>query len=44
MFLFDTSNLLGLYRVLALLALGATLMVLAYLYKQFVFKSSDGKE
>lgn len=36
-FLFDTSSLEGIYRVLSLFGLGVALFVLAYLYRRFVF-------
>ncbi len=36
-FLFDTSSLEGIYRVLSLFGLGGALFVLAYLYRRFVF-------
>ena len=36
-FLFDTGNLGGLYRVASLLALGLTLLGLAYVYRRWVF-------
>lgn len=38
-FLFDTSNLEGIYRVLSLFGLGVALFLLAYLYRRFVFPS-----
>ena len=36
-FLFDTSSLEGFYRVLSLFGLGVALLLLAYLYRRFVF-------
>jgi len=41
-FLFDTANLEDLYRVFSLLALGVSLMLLAFLYKRFVFRDEGG--
>lgn len=47
-FLFDTANLEGLFRVLSLFGLGVALFVLAYLYRRFVFPpkedEKDGEE
>jgi len=37
-FLYDASGLTGLYRVLSFLGLGATLLLLAWLYQRFVFR------
>lgn len=37
-FLFDTSNLGGLYRVFSFLGLGGSLLLLAFLYQRFVFR------
>jgi uncharacterized membrane protein len=39
-FLVDTSELAGLYRVFSFLGLGAALLVLAHLYQRFVFRSA----
>lgn len=39
-FVFDTSHLEGLYRVLSFLGLGVSLLVLGYLYQRFVFRSA----
>lgn len=39
-FLYDTSNLAGLYRVFSFLGLGVSLLVLAWVYQQFVFRES----
>jgi uncharacterized membrane protein len=36
-FVFDTGNLTGLYRVASLLGLGLTLLGLAYVYQRWVF-------
>jgi uncharacterized membrane protein len=38
-FLVDTSELAGLYRVFSFLGLGAALLVLAHLYQRFVFRT-----
>jgi uncharacterized membrane protein len=43
-FLLDTGNLTGLYRVFSLFGLGVSLMVLAYLYQRFVFAESSPDE
>jgi uncharacterized membrane protein len=44
-FVLDTASLGGLYRVLSLLALGITLLVLAYVYQRYVFRLiASGKE
>ncbi len=40
-FLFDLSALRDLYRVFSLLGLGASLLLLAFLYQRFVFRSAD---
>lgn len=40
-FLFDTANLTGLYRVFSFLGLGASLLVLAYLYQRFVLRREE---
>lgn len=40
-FLVDTASLRDLYRVFSLLGLGASLMVLALIYRRFVFVASD---
>ncbi|MCB9377635.1 MAG: DUF2339 domain-containing protein [Holophagales bacterium] len=37
-FLFDASGLAGLYRVLSFLGLGASLLLLAWLYQRYVFR------
>ncbi len=37
-FLYDTSNLGDLYRVVSFLGLGASLLLLAFLYQRFVFR------
>jgi uncharacterized membrane protein len=37
-FLYDTSNLGDLYRVVSFLGLGASLLLLAFLYQKFVFR------
>jgi uncharacterized membrane protein len=37
-FLYDLSELAGLYRVLSFLGLGASLLLLAWLYQRFVFR------
>lgn len=39
-FLVDTSELAGLYRVFSFLGLGAALLVLAHLYQRFVFRTA----
>ena len=39
-FLLDTAHLEDLYRVVSLLGLGASLMLLAFLYQRFVFGES----
>jgi uncharacterized membrane protein len=39
-FLYDTANLTGLYRVGSLLGLGVTLLLLAHLYGRFVFREA----
>ena len=41
-FLYDTAQLRDLYRVFSLLGLGASLMLLAYLYQRFVFGDRSG--
>ncbi len=41
-FLYDTSNLTGLYRVFSFLGLGAALLLLAWVYQRFVFRSGTG--
>jgi uncharacterized membrane protein len=40
-FLYDTANLTGLYRVASFLGLGVALMALAWVYQRFVFRSED---
>jgi uncharacterized membrane protein len=37
-FLYDMAALVGLYRVFSFLGLGASLLLLAYLYQRFVFR------
>jgi len=37
-FLYDTANLSDLYRVLSFLGLGASLLLLAFLYQRFVLR------
>lgn len=39
-FLYDTAQLRGLYRIFSLVGLGASLMLLAFLYKRFVLGGS----
>jgi uncharacterized membrane protein len=39
-FLYDTAHLSDLYRVLSFFGLGVSLLVLAWLYQRFVFRSS----
>ena len=39
-FLYDTANLSDLYRVFSFLGLGVSLLLLAWLYQRFVFRSS----
>lgn len=39
-FLYDTSNLSDLYRVLSFFGLGVSLLVLAWIYQRFVFRES----
>lgn len=39
-FVYDTSNLAGLYRVFSFLGLGVSLLVLAWVYQRFVFRES----
>ena len=41
-FLFDVARLGDLYRVLSFLGLGLSLLLLAWLYQRFVFRSGDG--
>jgi uncharacterized membrane protein len=41
-FLFDTGNLTGLYRVASLFGLGLTLLGLAYVYQRWVFVGGSG--
>lgn len=43
-FLFDTANLEGLFRVLSLFGLGVALFVLAYLYRRFVFPPKEDEK
>lgn len=43
-FLFDTSSLEGIFRVLSLFGLGGALFVLAYLYRRFVFPPGADKD
>ncbi len=43
-FLFDTANLEGIFRVLSLFGLGVALFVLAYLYRRFVFPPQAAEE
>jgi uncharacterized membrane protein len=40
-FLYDTAHLSDLYRVFAFLGLGASLLLLAWLYQRFVFRGSS---
>ena len=40
-FLIDTSELRGLFRVFSLMGLGVSLLALAYLYQRFVFKRAE---
>lgn len=40
-FLFDTKELKDLYRVVSFLGLGASLLLLAFLYQRFVFRRRD---
>ncbi len=39
-FLYDTTNLTDLYRVLSFLGLGVSLLLLAFLYQRFVFRET----
>jgi uncharacterized membrane protein len=39
-FLYDASNLAGLFRVLSFLGLGVSLLVLAWVYQRFVFREN----
>ena len=41
-FLFDTRELKDLYRVVSFLGLGASLLLLAFLYQKFVFRRTQG--
>ena len=41
-FLYDTRELVDLYRVFSFLGLGASLMLLAWLYQRFVFRREEG--
>ncbi|MBD3869411.1 MAG: DUF2339 domain-containing protein [Acidobacteria bacterium] len=43
-FLYDTANLVDLYRVLSLFGLGLTLLGLSWFYQRFVFGVRSGKE
>jgi uncharacterized membrane protein len=43
-FLVDTSNLEGIFRVLSLFGLGVALFLLAYLYRRFVFPPEAADE
>jgi uncharacterized membrane protein len=43
-FLYDTARLSDLYRVLSFLGLGASLLLLGYLYQHFVFREERGRE
>lgn len=40
-FLYDTANLTGLYRVASFLGLGVALMALAWVYQRFVFRGEE---
>jgi len=40
-FLLDASGLTGLYRVASFLGLGASLLLLAWLYQRFVFRAEE---
>jgi len=40
-FLYDTANLGGLYRVFSFLGLGAALLLLAWVYQRFVFREPE---
>ncbi len=42
-FLYDASNLTGLYRVVSFLGLGASLLGLAFVYQKFVFGRAEEK-
>ncbi|HKV07304.1 MAG TPA: DUF2339 domain-containing protein, partial [Thermoanaerobaculia bacterium] len=39
-FLYDTANLSDLYRVFSFLGLGASLLLLAWVYQRFVFRET----
>ncbi len=41
-FLYDTARLSDLYRVLSFLGLGASLLLLGFLYQRFVFREGRG--
>lgn len=43
-FLYDASNLTGLYRVVSFLGLGASLLGLAFVYQKYVFGRADATE
>jgi len=43
-FLYDTARLSDLYRVLSFLGLGASLLLLGFLYQRHVFQSAGGEE
>jgi uncharacterized membrane protein len=40
-FLYDTANLSDLYRVFSFLGLGASLLLLAWVYQRFVFRETE---
>ncbi|MBV8199383.1 MAG: DUF2339 domain-containing protein, partial [Acidobacteria bacterium] len=42
-FLYDTARLSDLYRVLSFLGLGASLLLLGFLYQRFVFRAGEGE-
>jgi uncharacterized membrane protein len=43
-FLYDTARLSDLYRVLSFLGLGASLLLLGFLYQRYVFRAAGGEE
>lgn len=43
-FLYDTARLSDLYRVLSFLGLGASLLLLGFLYQRYVFRAAAGEE
>ena len=43
-FLYDTARLSDLYRVLSFLGLGASLLLLGFLYQRYVFRPAAGEE